>query len=298
MKLYCIFIFFILIIHSGCNDDAVTSIEDPKTSYYIDYYPSWSPTGNKIAYVHSDTLESRAGLYIIDTNGSNNLMVYNDPYLSSSDYSQNGEWIAFDSRGQIYKIKFNGDSLTQLTFNGSNFFPSWSPDGKWIVFDSNIESPNGMAGIWKMRIDGSDKIRIAYEPKVGEIRMPKWSTSNNRIVVQKYILGTGADPEIALIDTLGNTLRIITNNNNFDIFPFMSPSITNCIFTQYMEGGGSQLYSINVDGTSLVKLTNTQGYTADFSPDGQFIVFCDSSPNNGRLWIMKKDGSAKKQLTY
>lgn len=155
-----------------------------------------------------------------------------------------------------------------------------------------------MYGIWKMRKDGSGNVRIAYEPSNGEIRMPRWSDNINRIIVQKYILGTGGDPEIAIIDTNGNTISILTDNNNFDYYPSISPDGDKAIFTTQSETGiNFQIYSVNIDGSNLKKLTSTQGYTSAFSPDGKCIVYCDSSPYNGKLWIMKVNATYKKQLT-
>lgn len=44
-------------------------------------------------------------------------------------------WIVFNRTDrQIWKIKSNGDSLTQLTFGDENYAPEWSPDGEKLVF--------------------------------------------------------------------------------------------------------------------------------------------------------------------
>ncbi len=37
--------------------------------------------------------------------------------------SPDGEWIVFEEGAHIYRIKVNGDSLAQLTFQGRNFSP-------------------------------------------------------------------------------------------------------------------------------------------------------------------------------
>lgn len=55
---------------------------------------------------------------------------------------------------------------------------------------------------------------------------------------------------------------------------------------------------MKADGTDLKQLTNTQGYSCDWSPDGSKIVYTDSRAVNGRLWIMNADGSNKDQLTF
>lgn len=55
---------------------------------------------------------------------------------------------------------------------------------------------------------------------------------------------------------------------------------------------------MDVDGSELKQLTNTQGYSCDWSPDGNYIVYTDSRRENGRLWLMHADGSNKRQLTF
>jgi len=83
------------------------------------------------------------------------------------------------------------------------------------------------------------------------------------------------------------------------MYPRFSPDGQKIIFTQKHETSvNCQIYTIKIDGTDLTMLTNTQGFTAGYSPDGEKIVYCDSSPGNGRLWIMNKDGSNKRQLTF
>ena len=189
---------------------------------------------------------------------------------------------------QIYKIKINGDSLKQLTSGEENsYFPSWNSDGTQIIFDYS----SGL--IWKMMDDGSNLINICL---CG--RMPSWSPDGRKVTLQSYA-SAYEHPDIYIMDSSGQNLIRITNNNNWDEYPRFSPNGQKIIFTQQHEANiNYQLYTINTDGTGLTKLTDTQGYTADYSPDGEKIVYCDSSPDNGRLWIMNKDGTNKKQLTF
>lgn len=54
-------------------------------------------------------------------------------------------WIAFTQASapnwNIWKVKANGDSLTQLTFNGNSFSPLWSPDGTQIGYETGALGP-------------------------------------------------------------------------------------------------------------------------------------------------------------
>lgn len=51
------------------------------------------------------------------------------------------DWLIYTADDQnIWKIKSNGDSLTQLTFVGDyNRYPKWSPDGERIAFNAEIQ---------------------------------------------------------------------------------------------------------------------------------------------------------------
>ncbi len=212
-------------------------------------------------------------------------------------WSPDGQWIVFEENGQIYKRKLSGDSLVQLTFEGRNFYPAWSPDGQWIAYDSNSESPNGMYFIWIMRSDGSEKRRITYEPLEGEIRTPNWSPNGSKIVHIRYLRETFSS-EIFIMDSNGTNPHRLTFNNAMDYYPRFSPDGTKIAFTSQSERGGPQIWVMNSDGTNPVQLTTTQGFNCDWSPDGEWLVYTDSRADNGRLWIMRKDGSEKRQLTF
>ena len=47
-------------------------------------------------------------------------------------WSANG-WLALSKDGQIWNVKANGDSLTQLTFSPGHYQPQWSPNGQTLV---------------------------------------------------------------------------------------------------------------------------------------------------------------------
>ncbi|HEY3251078.1 MAG TPA: DUF5050 domain-containing protein [Ignavibacteria bacterium] len=294
IKLLFYFSLALIFLSLGCDDDTVTPPPPPPPPpsgwSTIDYEPAWSPDGHTIAYFHNqlDTSQSLTGLYLIDSNGSNKRQLLSG-LLGSPDFSPDGNWITFDN-GQIFKIKINGDSLIELTSDGGNYYPAWSPDGKWIAYDHPIV---GSYTIWKIKFDGSNLIGITYDS-----RMPSWSPDGKNIVHVRYF--SNNNPwEISIIDSAGQNPARITFNNNWEWYPRYSPDGQKIIFTlQHETSINFQIYTINTDGTGLTKLTDTQGYSADYSPDGEKIVYCDSSPGNGFLWIMNKSGSNKKQLTF
>jgi TolB protein len=59
------------------------------------------------------------------------------------------------------------------------------------------------------------------------------------------------------------------------------------------------LYTVNLDGTGMKRLTDTPGYDAEgsYSADGKQIVFTSSRDGDPDLYIMNADGSGVRQLT-
>jgi Tol biopolymer transport system component len=62
---------------------------------------------------------------------------------------------------------------------------------------------------------------------------------------------------------------------------------------------GSELYSSDLDGKNIQRLTNNRWYDAEatVSPDGKWIVFGRQIDGNADLWRMKADGTEQTQLT-
>lgn len=278
---------------------------DPPCNYcpfdfrLTDSEPAWSPDGNTIAYVHGGSVSSRTGIYLIDTDGKNKRLVYASVGASAPTWSPDGQWIAFSDNAQIYKIKVTGDSLTQLTFEGRNFFPAWSPDGKWIAYSKSICEGLNTCGIWLMSSSGQMK---RFVDAFGNF--PNWHPSSEKIL---YLIPAVTQSGKVLGDSLfvldintgeKNLLTFLGGQNYDNRYPKYSPDGTKVAFTSPGQSGWPQIWVMDADGTNLRQLTTTQGYTCDWSPDGEWIVYTDSRAVNGRLWIMRSDGSNPRQLTF
>lgn len=63
---------------------------------------------------------------------------------------------------------------------------------------------------------------------------------------------------------------------------------------------GAELYSSELDGSNVARLTNNRWYDAEatVSPDGKWIVFGRQIDGNADLWRMKSDGTEQTQLTF
>lgn len=279
----------------------------------IDQYPSWSPDGNVIVYYHtgitsvseyggSHVEPDSVGLWFISPAGDNKRQfLKGENFLPA--WSPDGKGIAFVNGAQIYKIKADGDSLTQLTFEGSNFFPAFSPDGRWIAHSRSVCESDSTCGIWIVSDDGEQRRFIdAYG------MYPTWFPSSKKVLYSRRAVAENGEvlgDSLWAFDIQQNTRRFIkflTGENLANRYFAISPDGSKIAFTSTGGTGGTfGLFSMDPDGGNLQHLTKDGNYPS-WSPDGNFIVFTrhsrEFSDDNGHLWIMDSNGENKRQLTF
>ncbi len=267
-----------------CKDNGVLPppcLECPLDFAVIDSEPAFAPNGQFVAFTHADTAENQSGLFVIGIDGTNRKLLFSSVSHVAPTWSADGLWLAFTHSGNIFKITIDGDSLFQLTSTGGCFNPSWSPDGEWIVYDSNRDSESQGHFIWKMRKDGTEAKRIAYDPGQGEIRMPRWTSDGTRIVHIRYLVGVHSS-EVFVMDSSGSNPVRLTFNSSTDLYPRSSSGLVT--FTSQPPGLLPQIWSMTIQGSNSTQLV-AQGYSSDVSFDGSQIVFTDSRSTNGHLWL-------------
>ncbi|WP_026905146.1 TolB family protein [Pedobacter glucosidilyticus] len=284
----------------SCKKNKNSNAEEPCPGFckdfdfgLIDYQPEWSPDGKYIAYYHIDKEITKNGIWLITPDGKENRLWHSGVGAETPTWSPDGQWIAFSQGAQIWKKKLNGDSLTRITNEGRNFFPAWSPDGKWIAYDntdcgnSAFPAPANSCGI--LLTNFLEKKLIVSG------RIPSWINSYSFIYIglfyniYKYNLKDFSKVQLTTTNT----------KDKFTTVYSLKYSTKNYIaLTSQVNGDVPQIWIMNDDGSNLKQLTQTGGYTSDWSPDGSKIVFTDSRAVNGRLWLMNADGSDKQQLSF
>ncbi len=141
----------------------------------IDVSPSFSPDGNKMAFV--STRNGSPQIFIQDLpSGQASRLTFSGRYNTQPSWSPLGDKIAYttmDNGGQIniFVIGADGSGLIQLTANSAeNESPSWSPDGSMIVFTS---SRKGVKKLYIMNATGENQRPLL--PMDGEQMQPCWS---------------------------------------------------------------------------------------------------------------------------
>jgi len=133
--------------------------------------PAWSPDSKKIVFL-SDRGLGCSGLYVMNGDGSNIIMLTDDGYNPA--WSPDSTKVAFcslrDGNFEIYVMNADGSNQTRLTNNPAwDTDPTWSPDGTKIAFVSNRD---GNEEIYVMTADGSNQTRLTNN--LGRDAQPVW----------------------------------------------------------------------------------------------------------------------------
>jgi hypothetical protein len=103
--------------------------------------PKFNPNNdNEIIFFDSDVYGNNGGIYKFNLQTNLKTAIYTGVPISSNITWSSKDWIIFqkNTNFNLYKIKSNGDSLTQLTFQSEFFHPNWNFDGtKFIAYLKN-----------------------------------------------------------------------------------------------------------------------------------------------------------------
>lgn len=217
------------------------------TTGNLDFAPSWSPLGDKIAFCSGRS--GQVDVWMVNSDGSgspqqisHNVLLQGMSYETEDCYlrwSPDGAKIAFTGvtadipYASIYNVytmnSTDGSNVTQLTNCQINnpypsvcSTPSWSPDGSKIAFgDGNaIDGDNiGGAGIYIMDPNGAN-ITPRFQDNNAISAFPHWSTDGKKII---FTYAPSAVLGVYWIKPDGSTYppaQIIGGGHHFTYQPF------------------------------------------------------------------------------
>jgi TolB protein len=168
--------------------------------------------------------------------------------------------------------------------------PSFGPDGKRIVFTNAVrtKATGGRRNdVYVMRSDGSHVKRLTTTER-GE-SVPAFTADGTMVA---YTLGNKT--YLIKANGKGGRTELTASLPNGGIGATFSPDGTKVAVTS-SEGGDSDIYVMNADGSGPVNVTATSSsdeYSPDFSPDGARLAFIsDRDDAYGDLFTMAADGS-------
>jgi Tol biopolymer transport system component len=276
---------------TNCDKDI---IKPPPYAPYHDT-PSFSPDGKTVAFFRLGNEPIETGIYLLDvSSGEISFLVQS---RGCPDWSPTDSLIAYQGLDdQIYTIHLPTGKISQLTTEGQNYYPDFSPNGKRIAYDSNWKDARGASAIWLMDPDGGNKKDISVHG-TGEWRDPCWSSDGDKIGHFRYI-GV-VTSEIFIMDSTGTSEVRLTNNNRQDTAPAWSPDGSLIAWASQVSGKTyPDLWLMNTDGTDQ-RYFLSRAKNPDWSPDSQKLVFvAPDSQGKEVIWMINKDGSDRRQITF
>ncbi|MFH1313791.1 MAG: Tol-Pal system beta propeller repeat protein TolB [Candidatus Eisenbacteria bacterium] len=233
-------------------------------------------------------------LYSIHIDGSQLVKLTKTPSIvMSPSWSPEGKRVAYVSyeggNSAVYVIDAGGRSKTRFaSFEGMNATPAWSPDGDRIAVTL---SKDGNPEVYILSLDGTTRKRITYFSGID--CSPTWAPNGLELAFTSDRAGT---PQVFVTDTEGLSMRRVTYEGSYNTSPAWSPEGDLIAYVSRIDGR-FQICTVDPFGITTQVLTDA-GSNEDpsWSPDGMHIVFSSTRRGNSSIYIMNKDGSAKRRI--
>jgi TolB protein len=192
--------------------------------------------------------------------------------------------------------------LVRLTHDGlDKERPSWAPGGRRLLF-ARHESAGSQ--IWQYVLDVAEPRAPAR--RLTDRKAPEYngafSPDGTRVLFAAVsISGTQGNLDIAAVSADGTGLKTIVEDRGqlaHQDWPSWSPDGRRFAFSSTHDGN-QEIYTAAVDGSDLVRLTQSPGLDAhpSWSPDGQTIAFATDRWGGLELAAVRPDGTGIARLT-
>ena len=226
--------------------------------------PTWSPDRQLIAF--TSTRDGNQNIYVMDAGGGDPTPLTLDPGSDHSPrWSPDGSRIAFSSdrtgNFEIFVMDVGTPAnVINVTMspNSTEEKSTWSPDGTRIVFDSDRAGVLNR-DLYVLAVDApAVQTQLTFDSEWDS--EPAWAPSGTRVAFRSNRDG---DFEIYLldVDSPGSPVPL-TSSSAIEWQPTWSEDGSQILFATNRDdpGATSELYIMNADGSSQVRLTANAAY--------------------------------------
>ena len=227
----------------------------------------WADESDTLSFVSEKGGDSP--IILMNTQGAILERLTTDPGKPSNfAWSPNGRSIVYDSwhggNFDIYVMDVEANTHRQLTLDGSrDLDPVWSPNGKWIAF---LSDRAGGRTIYRMDVNGENVKQLINKK---DCRKPAWSPDSQWIAFS-------SEHSLWVMDAGGRQLRELTRSKRFSECSW-SPDGKQIAFTSSPPNGGTEVFSIDVNGKNRRQLTRSAQLSIIWgpvwSPSGEWIAY-------------------------
>lgn len=244
---------------------------------------------NEIVYIEGNFPNSK--LIRLNILTSEKKVIYNENIIGHLSWSVK-DWILFQRNNDfnIYKIKSNGDSLTQLTFQGLKYHHAiWDPKGERIMVYNKLKS--------------TFKTEIMDEAGQVIDSMDIWNHTRGEWTHHQYYVGSKTN-ELVIIDMYNKTLKKKMSFGSSDEIRSLGWISSNEIV--YTNQNKLYRYNIDTDFAQIIshecyRMYNAISSTRDFSRIIALQTVASAKPNyityfESRILEMKPTGEVIQEI--
>jgi Tol biopolymer transport system component len=281
--------------------------------------PSWSPDGKTVVYYRIDV-----------TNRPQNTLLYTWDRTREYRYTdvfpavcpKNNRLVLTDldfpfgnPTASVSVMNIDGTDRKKIfqRQDGASLMPTWSPDCEWVAFGVGTFFGGrgfGPANVFMVKADGSEVRQVTNSPV--NAGFPAWHPDGRTMIYRVWSRDDNPETRgLRSLDLQTNTVKVLTTE--WDNFPFIASTGDRVVFTRRMPDADFEVFTMNVDGSDVKRLTTTAGADAHatWSADGKEIFFgssrtgfkdeaamYDVSPQPyAQIFVMDRNGGNVRQLT-
>jgi len=233
------------------NSSGTEEIDLPETIIYIDYGVEWSPDCSRITFGDWNN-----GLFVMDNDGANTAILYDEHACRSPSWSPDGSLIAFAAgHDRIVVLDPENGNYNSIIFPNAPWTIDWSPVGPEIAmgFGGGMSQPS---------LKVYNTVDSSITTLVSSIaRYPVWSPNGEKIA---YSVNSISSTRIYTVNKDGSDITLLIFFQDYHVSIYCLDIAWSPDSEMIAVAARDGIYIVKLSGEILTKLKNPECYNLDW----------------------------------